>query len=120
MRNRAIGRASETASAYLPAIALLVASTLAIGWLNFRPADAREPTLAIFSPRTTFEQTLLATARAGGSIVARGPFPFSLVVQSKDPLFFKRLQNAGALLLLDAKGGGCSDRRRQRDISHDE
>ncbi len=110
MRQKSADPPFGSPSAYVPAFVLLVASTLAIGWLDFRPVDAKAPTLAVFSPWAGVESAFLATARAGGNVVATGPLPFSLIVQSKDPSFFRRLRDAGAWLLLNPGGGGCTGR----------
>ena len=120
MQTKYQGGSTEGAGAYLPATVLLLASTILVGWLNFRSVDAAAPTLAVFSPQTTFEHALAATLGAGGNVIAKGPLPFSIIVQSGDPSFFDRLRRAGAWLLLDPKGGGCTDRKRPLDKLHDQ
>ena len=99
---------SERGGSLIPALLLLIVSTLAIGWLEYRPLDPKAPILVWFSPRYSTGATFSAVIRAGGRIVANGPVPFSMIVQSNRPGFFSRLHHEGAWLLLDATGrGGC-------------
>lgn len=92
----------------VPALALLTVSTLTMGWLEYRPVDPHAPLLVWFSPRLDADATFAAAAASGGRIVARGPLPFTIVMQSDDPGFSQRLHRAGAWLMLDASGrGGC-------------
>lgn len=115
------GSPREGTAAYLPAALLLVASTLAVAWLDFRATDAARPTLAVFRGDTSLNEAFAAAAHAGGSLLGRGPLPATFIVQSKDPSFLAKLRKTGAWLLLDARGwGGCATRNESSGTRHDE
>lgn len=93
--------------AWLPACALLLASTLALGWLIFSPTDQHErPIIVFFAPWHDRNETTNAVLSAGGSLVGGSVLPFGIIVQSNDPAFHDRLHKAGAWMILDAKGHG--------------
>ncbi len=98
---------TSSTPAWLPAIVLLVLSTVGGGWLELRP-KAAGPVAALFPPWWSAREAFGAAAAAGGTILRTGAWPTLLVVASPDTRFAAHLHAAGALLLLDPQAlGGC-------------
>jgi hypothetical protein len=88
--------------------ALLATSLTLVAWLQFAPQPSK-PVVVFFAPGTDRAQALMAAVTAGGRIIGAGAWDNSIIVQSADPDFFRRLRAAGAWLIADATGrGGCT------------
>jgi hypothetical protein len=100
--------ARAAGSALTPALALLMASTLGLGALQYGPAGDAAPVLAFFPFRSDAEAVRTAMSVPDARLVGRGRLPGSLVLQSMQPGLPARLRDAGAWLVLDGKGrAGC-------------
>jgi hypothetical protein len=98
-------------SAWSPALLLLLASALGIGWIGLRPAVGA-PVAAIFPPWWNAERVFAAAASAGGAIVREGAWPSILVVSAADGDLPHRLREAGAWLLVNPTAlDGCFKER---------
>ncbi len=88
--------------------AILVTSVFLTGLAALSPAADR-PVAAVFPPWWTSGQVFAAAARADAPVIRVGAFSSILVMPSASAELSRRLREAGALLLLDARAaGGCA------------
>jgi hypothetical protein len=86
------------------ALALLAASLGAMGAVTMAPGDDETAPVAVFFPFWwDVDRSFLAAVAAGGVVVREGAVSSLLVTQSSEPGFRRKLQAAGAWLLLDPK-----------------
>lgn len=94
---------------WLPAIAIGLASLIALGVIRLAPAEG-QPVAVIFPPGISADAALLRTAAAGGLIVRTGAWEGLVVARSEAPGFAAALYRAGAWLVLSAADAvGCDD-----------
>lgn len=97
-----------TATMFMPALILLVLSTLGMGWLMFHPRQDDDRLLVIFSPHDLADSMVSKVVRTGGVVLGRGALPYSLIIKSSGPDTVSELYHEGAWLVLTAAGyGGC-------------
>ena len=89
-----------------PALVLLLAGFVTLGWIDLRPVGGDLPVVAVFAPWQGRAATWQAAVQAGARLVAPSPLPFAVMVQSPAPGFFARLRAAGAWIILDATARG--------------
>ncbi len=99
---------SSTMRTWLPAIAMLVASVAAAGWLEFRPVDDRF-VAAVFPPWWGAVRSTDAVVSAGGAVLGWGGMSSIVITRSDGDDFIARLHQAGALVLLEPARFGLCD-----------
>jgi hypothetical protein len=87
--------------AWLNAVALLIASWIAITALSLQVKAGAEVVAVAFPPWWNDQQVLLAAASAHAAIVRMTALPSVLVVRPDDNDGLRQLRNAGAWLTLD-------------------
>lgn len=83
--------------------ALFLASVVFLFALNFYPRTGA-PVVVYFGPGITTHDAVVRALTAGAHLRAMGTFANSVIVDSADPNFFRRLHGVGAWLILDARG----------------
>ncbi len=87
---------------YLPALALMLFSTVWVTALTLRPRPG-EPVAALFSPIAGPEAALAAASEAGATEVLRfGRWPSLIIIRSADTDLSRQLRARGAWLVLRA------------------
>lgn len=100
-------RASRTAPAWLPALAVIL-STLAVTAVAAEPR--RDDRFAAVFPPWWDSATATAAAASAGDLSAAGGWDNVLIVHSAVPGLRHRLRAAGAILLIDADlARACAD-----------
>lgn len=95
---------------WLPALALLLASTVAVGWLELRPRDDRF-VAAVFPPWWGGARSIAAVAEADGAVMGQGGLGSIVLTRSDREGFAERLHRTGAWLLLEPSALiGCGAR----------
>lgn len=87
--------------AWLASSILLAVSFVMIAVLSLKPQHDSSTIAVIFPPWWTAQQSLLAAASAGASIVRTGKIPAIVVVEPGARDGLKRLRDAGAWISLD-------------------
>ncbi len=87
--------------AWLNAVALLIASWIAIAALSLQVRAGAEVVAVAFPPWWNDHQALLAAAAANAAIVRMTALPTVLVVRPDDNDGLRQLRKAGAWLTLD-------------------
>jgi hypothetical protein len=87
--------------AWLNAVALLIASWIAIAALSLQVKAGAEVVAVAFPPWWSDQQVLLATASAHAAIVRMTALPSLLVVRPDDNDGLRQLRKAGAWLTVD-------------------
>lgn len=100
--------AARNGRPYLPALILMLISTVWVGTLTLRPRDG-EPVAALFPLGAAPDQVLVAAAGASQSeVIAFGNWPSVILVRSAESDLPHRLRAAGAWLVVRAPlTGGC-------------
>lgn len=101
----------DLASYVLVALVLLF-SSVAIGWMEYRPAAEDQPVLALFADERAAERAEASILAEGGRVYYTTVIPYGmaygLVAKSAVPGFHNRLHKDGAMLLLKARQeNGC-------------
>ena len=96
-------------ASYVPAILLVLISTVALGALQMRPSDRTGDQVAIiFAPGTSLVEAIEEIAVADGSVVRAGALSNIVVAVGSAPDFSDRLLKQGAWLVVNPYGlGGC-------------
>ena len=96
-------------ASYVPAILLVLISTVALGTAQMRPSDrVGDPVAVVFAPGTSLVQAIDEIAVADGTVVRAGAFSNIVVAVGSAPDFSDRLLKRGAWLVADPYGlGGC-------------
>lgn len=95
---------------WLPALALLFVSTVAVAWLELSPRDDRF-VAAVFPPWWGAARSIAAVAEADGAIMGQGGLGSIVLTRSDRAGFVERLHQAGAVLLLEPSALiGCGAR----------
>lgn len=88
-------------------VLLMLASLCGVTWLTLAPHPGR-PILAVFPPWWDRSQTLQALVVADGRLVGLGARSDMLVAAESTPGLARRLREAGAWFLFDARNSaGC-------------
>ncbi len=85
----------------LPALALLLFSTVAVFLATLQPAADRGQFAVIAPPWYSLRQTAALVARAGGQIVGAGGLDNVMIAHSDQAAFSGEIYRAGAWLVLD-------------------
>ncbi len=85
----------------LPALGLLLFSTVSVFLATLRPAEDRDQFAVVAPPWYSLMQTAALVARAGGSIVGAGGYGNVIIAHSNHAAFQDALYQAGAWLVLD-------------------
>ncbi|HYM02664.1 MAG TPA: hypothetical protein VET85_06930 [Stellaceae bacterium] len=98
---------SGTGRAWCAALALAMASTVALAWVQALPSDGAE-VAAVFPPWTSREDVLGRIVSAGGLPVRTGIVDTVLVVRAERAGLVDRLYRVGAWAVIDPVAfGGC-------------
>ncbi|MBR0684598.1 hypothetical protein JQ612_33730 [Bradyrhizobium manausense] len=95
------GNASQHRSAWLKAIALLVASWIAVAALSLQVRPGGDVVAAAFPPWWGTQQALAAATSAEALIVRITAIPSLLVVRPSEKDGLRRLRQAGVWLIMD-------------------
>jgi hypothetical protein len=83
--------------------AFILLSTFAVARVGLEPSDPSRPVGVIFAPWTDENTAFARAVSAGARFVRYGGPSFVVVVEPETPDYVRRVRNAGALLVLDAR-----------------
>ncbi len=97
----------ESACNFLVGMLIVMASLPAVGLAAM--ASPQSPRIAAVYPPWWSNRDAALAAASAGSIASAGAAPFVIVVRRADGQTLGRLRRSGAVLLLNAPGGGCQN-----------
>ncbi|HVO02993.1 MAG TPA: hypothetical protein VMT54_12370 [Candidatus Cybelea sp.] len=93
----------------LPALALVLLGTAALGYAELRPIKQPRTPFAVLTPNGDAADALRIVAAADGRLISAGGWLGGAVAVSDDPDFAAKLYRAGARLVLRVDGAtGCA------------
>ena len=97
---------------WLPATVMLIASALAVAWVDLQPLAGGTAVLAIFPPWWSLERSFNQASKAGLPIIGAGPWPASMVLGRSGDAATSRPVVAGSWLVVEFNSpSACLDVR---------
>lgn len=106
---------SDALTLYLPAIFILLVTSIAIVWLSIFDLDDDGPVAVIFPPGQSAEKTFHLIAQTDATIIRYGLIGGIVIVQPLSPKFFEQSRKLGAIAVTNPiTFGGCNPKSIRR------